>query len=109
MKAYNLNKAAKRIGISTEDCIDYLKGKHYIYPDTKGYRATIIGIQNGYVVNINKQACLTTEGISKVASFYVAMENAVEEGKQLIAKYGLSVNNWQHNTYRIKYIKHKVC
>lgn len=93
MKAYNLNKAAKRIGISTEDCIDYLKGRHYIHSDTKGYRATIIGIQNGYVVNINKQVCLTTEGISKVASAFVNWDNAVEEGKHLITKHGLCVNN----------------
>lgn len=93
MKAYNLNKAAKRIGISTEDCIDYLKVRHYIHADTKGYRATAMGVQYGYVVNINKQACLTTEGISKVASAFIAWDNAVEEGKQLIEKYGLCVNN----------------
>ena len=93
MKAYNLNKAAKRIGISTENCIGYLKIKHYIYPGTKGYRGTVIGLQNGYVVNINKQACLTVEGISKVASAFVAWDNAVDEGKNLIiAKYG-SVDN----------------
>lgn len=70
-KKYTLNRAYKIIGISYDDCIEYLLIRKYIKAEKYGYSATAQGVDLGYVVNSRKRrALLTTKGISKVASAY---------------------------------------
>lgn len=67
---FNLNYAAKIIGISADDCKDFLELRQYIKKELFGYSATGMGVEFGYVINVQHEAFLTTKGLERVASAF---------------------------------------
>ncbi len=90
IKTFELFEASRISGISQNDITDFFLMRGYIRKESYGYSATALGVEKGCVVNDkNHNALITMDGICKIASAWAA----VEEGKQLIEKYGLCVNN----------------
>ena len=90
LEKFSIEEASRISGVSADDFIAFYKLKGYIRKEAYGYSATALGIEKGCVVNDkNHNALITMDGICKIASVWAA----VEEGKQLIERYGLCVNN----------------
>lgn len=90
IKNFELSEASRISGVSQNDITGFFFMKKYIRKESYGYSATALGVEKGCVVNDkNHNALITMDGICKIAS----VGAAVEEGKQLIEKYGLCVNN----------------
>ena len=80
-KNYELDEAARIIGISLEDCVGFLEVKKYIKKESYGYSATACGVQFGNVINDDKHnALITADGICKIASTFAD----IEEGYKLL-------------------------
>ena len=90
VKTFELSEVSRISGVSQDDITDFFLIKKYIKKESYGYSATGCGVDSKNVVNDkNHNALITMDGICKIASAWAA----IEEGKQLIEKYGLCVNN----------------
>lgn len=87
-KNYELDEAARIIGISLEDCVGFLEIKKYIKKEPYGYSATACGVDLGNVINDDKHnALITTNGVCKIASAFANLD----EGYKLLEKNGYPV------------------
>lgn len=99
-KKYTLACASSIIGISADDCITFLTLRHYIQETDSGYMATALGFAANVCVNNEDMiAFLTQEGLERLKNAFYIPSELVSEGQKvidainLLAKYGLCVNN----------------
>lgn len=94
IKTFDLAEASRIFGENQEQIIDFYILKKYIKKEPYGYSATVMGIKKGYFVNDNKRnALLTQKGLNDVQRTIRTWNQSLKEGKKLLKKHGLCVNN----------------
>lgn len=94
MKIFELSRISRIFGKNQEQVIDFYILKKYIKKESYGYSATVMGIEKGYFINDNKRnALLTQKGLYEVQRTIRTWNQSLKEGKKLLKKHGLGVNN----------------